>query len=75
MLTISSISNYFSSTAQRVSHMPVTAKSQTIMLYNLIISQCCYITHLKSRHWPDDKFNFSFPITDPCFLNTQAKPT
>ena len=40
-LTISSISNYFSPTAQCVSHRPVTAESQSIILYNLIILQCC----------------------------------
>jgi hypothetical protein len=41
MLTISSISNYSSPTAQCVSHMPVTAESQSIMLYSLVILQFC----------------------------------
>jgi hypothetical protein len=74
MLTISSISNYFFPTAQCVSHRPVTAKPQTSMLYNLIILQCCFITYFKYGHWPDDKFNFSFIIMEPCFLNTQPNP-
>jgi hypothetical protein len=40
-LTISSISNYFSPTVQCVRHRAFTAESHSIMLYNLIVLQCC----------------------------------
>ena len=39
MLTISSVSNYYSPKAQCVNHRSVSAESQFIMLYNLIILQ------------------------------------